>query len=397
MADRFTKIILRTGKEQSLLRFHPWVFSGAIKKIEGEVKEGDIVKVYDAKGQFLATGHYQPGTIAVRVFSFEDVTPGQAFWTDKVRRAFVYRQRIGLAGSVNTNVFRLVNAEGDYFPGLVADFYNGTLVLQMHSVGMYLLQDILVNAFREVLGSGLKTVFNKSEATLPFRAEVPKSNGYLFGTGDGELEVQENGLRFLVDIQQGQKTGFFIDQRENRKLLKHFSGDHDVLNMFGYTGGFSVYALSGGAGKVVSVDSSGPAIALTRRNVELNGFGLTNHEAVEADAFEYLKNATNAFDLIVLDPPAFAKHNEALHQALKGYQRLNAMAIDAIRPGGVLFTFSCSQVVSRLHFRQAVFGAAAQSKRKVRILHQLTQPPDHPVDICHPEGEYLKGLVLYVE
>ena len=396
---QFPNIILKPGKEQSLLRFHPWIFSGAIQKIEGEANDGEVMRVLDNRRSFLAWGHYQPGSIAVRVFSFEEAEPDQVFWTRKIQKAWDYRRQLGIAGTSETNVFRLINAEGDYIPSLVADYYNGTLVLQMHSAGIYRSLTFLIIAFREVLGDSLNAIYNKSESTLPFRAKIEKTNGFVYASEKSEdnLIITENGLKFKVNVAEGQKTGFFIDQRDNRRLLKTFSKDRDVLNMFGYTGGFSVYALAGEANKVDTVDSSASAIGLARENVEMNFGEQAAHRAIEADAFDFLKSTMNRYDLIVLDPPAFAKHNAALHNALKGYQRLNAMAIEAVRPGGVIFTFSCSQVVSRMHFRQAVFGAAAQVKRKVRILLHLNQPPDHPIDICHPEGEYLKGLVLYVE
>jgi 23S rRNA (cytosine1962-C5)-methyltransferase len=395
----FPTLTLKRGKEQSILRFHPWIFSGAIYKADTEPEDGDIVRICDNSNNFLAYAHYQPGSISARIFSFLDIVPDENFWRNKVENAWKLRNKLGFNQEAQTNVFRFINAEGDYFPSLIADYYNGTLVMQMHSTGMFRMREMFVKLFKEVLADELESVFNKSENTLPSRSNLPRENSFLLGPEPhiSQLLVNENGLKFKVDISEGQKTGFFIDQRDNRELLKHYSNGKNVLNMFGYTGGFSVYALAGGANLVHTVDGSRPAIEGARENVSLNFSESVNHEAFDADAFEFLKTAKDKYDIIILDPPAFAKHNEALHNALKGYQRLNAMAFEAIKPGGIVFTFSCSQVVSRLHFRQAVFGAAAQAKRKVRILYQLSQPADHPVDICHPEGEYLKGLVLYVE
>ena len=392
-------LTLKRGKEQSILRFHPWIFSGAIYSASPEPEDGDIVKIHDSNHNFLAYAHYQPGSIAARIFSFEDILPNENYWLKKIQNAWKLRNKLGFNQGSQTNVFRLINAEGDYFPSLIADYYNGTLVLQFHSTGMYRMRDTLVKLFKEVLADELESVFDKSENTLPGRSNLPRENSFVLGgeTQNHTISVVENGLKFKLDISEGQKTGFFIDQRENRELLRKYSAGRDTLNMFGYTGGFSVYALAGGANLVHTVDGSRPAIEMARENISLNFPGTNMHEAFDADAFEFLKNAGGKYDLVILDPPAFAKHNEALHNALKGYQRLNAMAFEAIRPGGIVFTFSCSQVVSRLHFRQAVFGAAAQAKRKVRVLHQLSQPADHPIDLAHPEGEYLKGLVLFVE
>jgi len=395
MADKIAKIILKPGKEQSLKRFHPWVFSGAIGKSEGKLEEGDPVNVYSAEGEFLAMGHCQIGSIAVRILSFESVIPDFDFWKMKIEKAWNFRKSIGITENTETNVFRLVHAEGDGMPGLIVDYYNGTAVIQMHTVGMFLVREMLVKALRDVLGDRLKAVYNKSAKSLPFKADI-SSDEYLFGEG-GETEVLENGLRFRVDWLEGQKTGFFIDQRENRQLVQHFAQNRDVLNMFCYIGGFSFYAMKGGARLVHSVDSSAKAIELTNHNVELNFSGDNRHEAFAADAFEYMRNIKDKYDLIVLDPPAFAKHRDAVHQALQAYKRINTRAFEQIRSGGIVFTFSCSQVVSKEKFREAVFSAAAISGRNVRILHQLTQPADHPVNIYHPEGEYLKGLVLYVE
>ena len=396
MAGIFAKFFLKPGKEQSLKRFHPWVFSGAIEKAEGKPQEGDLVNVYSANGEFLAMGHCQIGSIAMRVLSFEEVIPDFDFWKMKIEKAWNLRKSIGMADNTETNVFRLVHAEGDGMPGLIVDYYNGTAVIQIHNVGMYLVREMLVKALKEVLGERLKAVYDKSEKSLPFKADISSKDGYLLGEGV-ETEVLENGLRFKVDWLEGQKTGFFIDQRENRLLVQQFAQNRDVLNMFCYTGGFSFYAMKGGARLVHSVDSSAKAIELTNQNVQLNFAGDTRHEAFAADAFEFMRNIKDKYDLIILDPPAFAKHRDAVHQALQAYKRINTRAFEQIRSGGIVFTFSCSQVVSKEKFREAVFSAAAISGRNVRILHQLTQPADHPVNIYHPEGEYLKGLVLYVE
>ncbi len=396
MPENFTKIVLKSGKDQSLKRFHPWIFSGAIKKIYGPLNEGDLVVVYSNKDEFLGIGHYQIGSIAVRIVSFKETVPDYEFWKNKIERAWDLRKSLGFTENEETNVFRLIHAEGDGMPGLIADFYNGTVVLQMHSVGMFLIRKDLEKALQEVLKEKLKSVYDKSSKTLPFKADINPVDEYLFGENH-EIEVLENGLKFKVDWEDGQKTGFFIDQRENRKLVQEYAKNRDVLNMFCYTGGFSFYALKGGARLVHSVDSSARAIDLTNENVELNFSGDKRHEAIVADGFEYLKNIQDKYDLIILDPPAFAKHRDTLPQALKGYKRINTRAFEQIRSGGVLFTFSCSQVVSKEKFREAVFSAAAIAGRNVRILHQLTQPTDHPVNIYHPESEYLKGLVLYVE
>jgi 23S rRNA (cytosine1962-C5)-methyltransferase len=396
MAEVIAKIFLKPGKEQSLKRFHPWVFSGAIGKSEGNPEEGDVVNVYSADGEFLAMGHCQIGSIAVRILSFEEVYPDHDFWKMKIEKAWNLRKSIGITENAETNVFRLVHAEGDGMPGLIVDFYNGTAVIQMHTVGMFLVREMLVKALKNIVGEQLKAVYDKSAKTLPFKADISSEDGYLLGEG-GETEVLENGLRFKVDWLEGQKTGFFIDQRENRLLVQHFSKNRDVLNMFCYTGGFSFYAMKGGARLVHSVDSSAKAIELTNQNVQLNFAGDTRHEAFAADAFEFMRNIKDKYDLIILDPPAFAKHRDAVHQALQAYKRINTRAFEQIRSRGIVFTFSCSQVVSKEKFREAVFSAAAISGRNVRILHQLTQPADHPVSIYHPEGEYLKGLVLYVE
>lgn len=390
------KIYLKPKKEESLLRFHPWVFSGAIQGMERKPEEGDLVEVYSSDNRFLAIGHYQIGSIAVRVLSFEKRPIDHQFWIDRIRSAYQLRCILGLANTPNNNTFRLIHGEGDALPGLVIDMYANTAVMQAHSVGMHKCRMEIAVALKEVVGDALQNIYYKSETTLPYKADLNSENGYLLGQDVDDIAL-ENGLKFYVDWQKGQKTGFFVDQRENRKLLEHYAKDRSVLNMFCYTGGFSFYAMRGGAKLVHSVDSSAKAISLTNRNVELNFPGDLRHEAYAEDAFKYLERMGSNYDLIILDPPAFAKHKDVLRNALQGYRKLNAIAFEKIKPGGILFTFSCSQVVSKENFRLAVFSAAAQSKRNVRILHQLTQPADHPVNIYHPEGEYLKGLVLYVE
>lgn len=394
--SKFSKVVLKKGKEESILRFHPWIFSGAIDRIEGAVEEGDVVVVLASDDRFLGIGHSAIGSIAVRIFSFHDITPDLTFWRQKFQSAYNLRARIGLTMRKGTNVFRLIHGEGDGMPGLIVDFYNGTAVLQAHTVGMWLIRDLLTEAMKLVLGDNLNAVYDKSAKTLPFKASIEPVDGYLYG-GHTTREVMEDGNRFLVDWEEGQKTGFFVDQRENRKLLSEYAFGKDVLNMFCYTGGFSFSAMQGGANLVHSVDSSAKAIELTNENVELNFPGDKRHEAFIADAFDFMKDINDKYDLIILDPPAFAKHKNVLNQALQGYKKLNTRAFQQIRPGGVLFTFSCSQVVTKTNFREAVFSAAAISRRNVRILHQLSQPGDHPINIYHPEGEYLKGLVLYVE
>ena len=387
------QVYLKRGKEESLLRFHPWVFSGAIHHLDDGIEEGDVVRVVSEKGVFIAVGHYQQGSISVRVLTFNDVEIDDAFWHSRIQSALNMRQDIGLANSSNTNAFRLVHGEGDLLPGLIIDVYDKTTVMQAHSIGMHMSRHAIAKALAEVMKGRIENIYYKSETTLPF---MEPENGFLLGNSDDNIAI-ENGLRFYVDWLRGQKTGFFVDQRENRALLEKYAKGKRVLNMFCYTGGFSFYAMRGGAQLVHSVDSSAKAIELTRRNVELNFPGDPRHEAFCEDAFKYLDSSSHTYDLIILDPPAFAKHRGALHNALKGYTRLNEKAFEKIEKGGILFTFSCSQVVSKDHFRNAVFTAAAQAKRKVRILHQLHQPADHPINIYHPEGEYLKGLVLYVE
>lgn len=392
-----TKIIrLKKGKEESLKRFHPWIFSGAIHQIDDGIVEGDIVKVFTFDKQFIAIGHYQIGSIAVRVLSFRDVEIDQAFWSARLRAALDMRVAIGVADNLQNNTYRLVHGEGDLLPGLIIDCYGKTAVMQAHSVGMHLVKEQICQALQDVMGARIDSVYYKSETTLPFKAELGQQDEFLYGGSEDNIAV-ENGLKFHVDWLKGQKTGFFIDQRENRSLLEQYAEGRSVLNMFCYTGGFSVYAMRGNAQLVHSVDSSAKAVELTKQNIDLNFPSDSRHAAFCEDAFKYLDEHDAQYDLIVLDPPAFAKHRAALHNALKGYIRLNVKGFERIKPGGILFTFSCSQVVTKENFRNAVFTAAAQAGRKVRILHQLHQPADHPINIYHPEGEYLKGLVLYVE
>lgn len=392
-----TKTIqLKKGKEESLKRFHPWIFSGAILRMDEGIEEGELVKVVTFHREFIAIGHYQIGSIAVRVLSFRDITIDQEFWKSRLKAALNMRITIGIADNPTNNTYRLVHGEGDLLPGLIIDCYGKTAVMQAHSVGMHLERLPICEALRSVMGSRIEHVFYKSETTLPFKAELGQQDGFLYGGSDDNMAI-ENGLKFHVDWLKGQKTGFFVDQRENRTLLEKYAQNRSVLNMFCYTGGFSVYAMRGGAKLVHSVDSSAKAVELTNANIELNFPSDARHEAFCDDAFKYLDAHDAQYDLVVLDPPAFAKHRAALRNALKGYTRLNVKGFERIKPGGILFTFSCSQVVTKENFRNAVFTAAAQAKRKVRILHQLHQPADHPINIYHPEGEYLKGLVLYVE
>ena len=392
----YRKVYLKKGKEESLKRFHPWIFSGAIQSTEGELEEGEVVRVITAGGEFIAVGHYQIGSIAVRVLSFSDVTIDDEFWSSRLRSAFRMRQSIGIVDNPHNNTYRLVHGEGDNIPGLVIDVYGDTAVMQAHSVGIHQQRLAIARCLVEVAGDRVKNVYYKSETTLPYKADLGQEDGFIVGGSDDNVAM-ENGLKFHVDWLKGQKTGFFVDQRENRSLLERFAQGKKVLNMFCYTGGFSFYAMRGGAELVHSVDSSAKAIELTTRNVEMNFPGDKRHEAYCEDAFKYLDRMGDRYDLIILDPPAFAKHRGALHNALKGYTRLNLKAFEKIQKGGILFTFSCSQVVTKDNFRNAVFTAAALAGRKVRILHQLHQPADHPINIFHPEGEYLKGLVLYVE
>ena len=392
-----TKTIqLKKGKEESLKRFHPWIFSGAILRMDDGIEEGELVKVVTFNREFIAIGHYQIGSIAVRILSFRDITIDQEFWKSRLKAALNMRIAIGIADNPTNNTYRLVHGEGDLLPGLIIDCYGKTAVMQAHSVGMHVERQAICEALRSVMGNRIEHVFYKSETTLPFKAELGQQDGFLYGGSDDNVAI-ENGLKFHVDWLKGQKTGFFVDQRENRTLLEKYAQNRSVLNMFCYTGGFSVYAMRGGAKLVHSVDSSAKAVELTNANIELNFPSDARHAAFCDDAFKYLDAHDAQYDLVVLDPPAFAKHRAALRNALKGYTRLNVKGFERIKPGGILFTFSCSQVVTKENFRNAVFTAAAQAKRKVRILHQLHQPADHPINIYHPEGEYLKGLVLYVE
>jgi 23S rRNA (cytosine1962-C5)-methyltransferase len=389
------KIVLKSGKEQSLRRFHPWVFSGAIKKMYGNPVEGDLVDVYDNKDTFLAVGHYQPSSIAVRILSFKEETPDIDFFREKIKSAIEYRKAIGILANPQLNVFRLIHGEGDGLPGLIVDFYNGVAVMQMHSIGFYRIRNEIASILAEALENRISAVYDKSEGTIPHMSGITAINEFLFGNSEPVIVI-ENGYKFKIDWTTGQKTGFFIDQRENRKLLEKYTEGRSVLNMFGYTGGFSVYAMKNAA-LVHTVDSSFTAIELANENIKLNYGDDKRHESFQVDAFDYLNHIKDQYDLIILDPPAFAKHNNVLANALQGYKRLNIKAIEQIKPGGIIFTFSCSQVVTKENFRKSVFAAAANTGRSVRILHQMSQPPDHPVNIYHPESEYLKGLVIYVE
>lgn len=402
------KVILRKGREESLKRFHPWVFSGAVAEIQGSPAEGDIVGVYSSDGSFLAAGHYQIGSIAVRILSFDENINNPDFWKIMIERAFLVRVAAGLASPLSdgevggdTDCYRLVHGEGDNLPGLIVDYYNGVCVMQAHSAGMFRSRKQICDALVSLYGDGLKAVYDKSSGTVPFKAGLNPVDGYLYkkeGFDDAGFTVREHGHSFVVDWTEGQKTGFFLDQRENRALVEKFAKDRNVLNLFCYTGGFSIYALAGGAAHVDSVDSSKKAMSLVDRNVALNGFSPDSHTSLCCDAIDYLKSVPEGkYDLMIVDPPAFAKHRGALNNALRAYQRLNAAAISKVAPGGIVFTFSCSQVVDKEAFALAVFSAAAQCRRSVRILDRLNQPADHAVNIYHPEGEYLKGLLLYVE
>ena len=402
------KVILRKGREESLKRFHPWVFSGAVAEIQGSPAEGDIVGVYSSDGSFLAAGHYQIGSIAVRILSFDENVNNPDFWKIMIERAFLVRVAAGLASPLSdgevggdTDCYRLVHGEGDNLPGLIVDYYNGVCVMQAHSAGMFRSRKQICDALVSLYGDGLKAVYDKSSGTVPFKAGLNPVDGYLYkkeGFDDAGFTVREHGHSFVVDWTEGQKTGFFLDQRENRALVEKFAKDRNVLNLFCYTGGFSIYALAGGAAHVDSVDSSKKAMSLVDRNVALNGFSPDSHTSLCCDAIDYLKSVPEGkYDMMIVDPPAFAKHRGALNNALRAYQRLNAAAISKVAPGGIVFTFSCSQVVDKEAFALAVFSAAAQCRRSVRILDRLNQPADHAVNIYHPEGEYLKGLLLYVE
>ena len=382
------------------MRRHPWIFSGAIDRIESDEEtliEGEIVNVYSHKGDFLACGHYQIGSIAVRILSFEQEAIDAAWWSDRIASAYDVRRTLGVTNSPSTTCYRLVHGEGDSLPGLVVDIYGTTAVVQCHSVGMYRSRQAIAEAIVKVFDGAITAVYDKSAQTVPFKANLNPVDGYLYGSAEKDNVVLENGHSFLVNWEEGQKTGFFIDQRFNRELVERYAAGRTVLNTFCYTGGFSVYALAGGAKEVCSIDASEKAVRLADANVALNFGADAPHTSLACDAVEYLKNIGDKYDMIILDPPAFAKHHKVLGNAMQGYKRLNARALSQIKSGGILFTFSCSQAVSKELFRTTVFTAAAIAGRKVRILHQLTQPTDHPINIYHPEGEYLKGLVLYVE
>jgi len=390
------KVILKAGKEQSILRFHPWIFSGAIKSVSTMPSDGQLVDIWSANGKFLATGHFASGSIAVRILSFQPVEVDDKFWVNRISDALDRRKTIGLYPNSTTNIFRLINGEGDALPGLIIDIYGATAVMQCHSAGMYLAREAIADAIMRVLPETISAVYDKSSGTLPFREKFNPTDGYIVGSENTSVQCLEHGNRYHISWAEGQKTGFFIDQRENRLLLQGYSKGKSVLNAFAYTGGFSVSALKGGATEVITVDSSTLAVTAANQNVELNFGANAPHTGIAMDAFEYLRTCNRNFDIIVLDPPAFAKHNDALRNALQAYKRLNLAAVRRLNPGGLLFTFSCSQVVSKTDFRNAVFSAAVISGRQVSILHQLTQPADHPINIYHPEGEYLKGLVLSV-
>ena len=399
----YKTIYLKKGKEDSLTRKHPWIFSGAISRCDDNMEEGEVVRVISGKGDFIAIGHWQIGSIAIRVLSFNDVAIDGEFYENKLSIALDVRKSIGLLRGGNNidekninTTYRLVHGEGDGLPGLVIDMYDGTAVMQAHSIGMHVHRHIIAESLKKVMGEELKAVYYKSETTLPFKADLGQENGFLIGKSTNDV-AHENGLKFHIDWLKGQKTGFFIDQRDNRALLEQYSKGRRVLNMFCYTGGFSVYSMRGGAELVHSVDSSSKAVELVNKNIALNFPGDTRHQAFAADAFKFLDEMASNYDLVILDPPAFAKHRDALKQALRGYTKLNAKAMEKMPNGSILFTFSCSQAVNKEQFRTAIFAAALQTGRQIRILHQLHQPADHPININHPEGEYLKGLVVYLE
>lgn len=399
----YKTIYLKKGKEDSLTRKHPWIFSGAINRFDDNMEEGDVVRVISGKGDFIAIGHWQIGSIAVRVLSFDDIQINGEFYENKLSVALDVRRSIGLLrggddiDEKNRNTtYRLVHGEGDGLPGLVIDIYDGTAVMQAHSIGMHVQRHIIAESLKKIMGDELKAVYYKSETTLPFKADLGQENGFLIGKSTNDI-AHENGLKFHIDWLKGQKTGFFVDQRDNRSLLEQYSNGRRVLNMFCYTGGFSVYSMRGGAELVHSVDSSSKAVELVNKNIALNFPDDTRHQAFAADAFKFLDEMASNYDLVILDPPAFAKHRDALKQALRGYTKLNAKAMEKMPKGSILFTFSCSQAVNKEQFRTAIFAAALQTGRQIRILHQLHQPADHPININHPEGEYLKGLVVYLE
>ena len=397
MNQNRVKFFLKKDKEESLKRFHPWIFSGAISKVEGEPIEGDMVDVYNHSGEYVAQGHCQIGSISIRVLSFKQEVIDQQWWNNRVLAAYQMRQSLSIGTDDSTNAYRLIHGEGDLLPGLIVDIYASNAVIQAHSVGMYLEKEKICEAIKSVYGDIIISIYDKSSSTLPFNADIAAIDGYVYGSGVTPTVVYENGLKFNIDWNKGQKTGFFLDQRDNRALVQHYSKGKKVLNTFCYTGGFSVYAIAGGATEVDSVDSSARAVELCDENIKLNFGDDVAHTGIVADALDHIKDLGKTYDLIILDPPAFAKHRKVLPNALKGYRRINAQAIRQIAKGGILFTFSCSQAVSKDQFRNSVFSAAAMANRNVKILHQLTQPADHPVNIYHPEGEYLKGLVVYVE
>jgi 23S rRNA (cytosine1962-C5)-methyltransferase len=390
------KVILKQNRDQSIRRLHPWVFSGAIQKLEGDLQNGDWAEVLDSKHNTLGYGHYQVGSISVRMLSFDSAPPAKTFWDQKLQQAQIQRASCGLPRA-STTAYRLIHGEGDGLPGLIVDMYQGVAVVQAHSAGMHTNRMNISESLQRVFKSDLDAVYYKSLSTLPGNLRDESQNGYLFGMSAVPHVVLEHDLKFYIDWEAGQKTGFFLDQRENRKLLAEFAPGKKVLNTFCYTGGFSVYALKAGAEFVHSIDASQKAIDLTKKNIELNGFDSGVNQCIAADTFEFIKDKHHQYDVIILDPPAFAKHRDARHQAIKGYQRLNAEAIKIVKPGGLIFTFSCSQVVDRDLFYNTVVSSAIQAGRNAKVLHQLTQPADHPVSMFHPEGEYLKGLVLYIE
>lgn len=388
-----SKIVLKSGKEDSIKRFHPWVFSGAIN-LKEEIPDGEVVEVYSSSREYLGTGMYNSGTIAVRIYSNEKTNLDEDFWVAKIQRAYNYRKNLGLTDNQETNAYRLIHAEGDNLPGLIVDIYNDTAVMQAHTTGVHKYRQEIAKAIYKVYQGKVTTVFDKSEKTL-HKSDI-SSNSYLIGEPKKECIVKENGHQFVINWEEGQKTGFFLDQRDNRKLLGEYSKNRSVLNTFCYTGGFSVYALNSGATHVDSVDASKKAIELTDKNIELNNF-TENHNSYSEDVFNFFKNHEMSYDIIVLDPPAFAKHKSARHSAIMGYKRLNTEAMKRIKPNGILFTFSCSQVVDKYLFDSTIMSAAIQAGRSVKVMHHLSQPADHPVSIFHTEGEYLKGLVLYIE
>ena len=395
-SQQFPLVILKPKKEQSLKRFHPWIFSGAIQYIDREPEEGELVRVVSSQNEFLGIGHYQVGSITIRIVSFDDVEIDDNFWMKKIKNALNLRKKLGFLENEQTNVFRLIHGEGDGMPGLILDYYNKTVVFQAHSIGMYLIRKQLTRLLKIVLGDELHAVYDKSEKTLPFKAIINPKDGHLWGESTQTI-VREYGNAFKVDWAEGQKTGFFIDQRENRRLVRDYAKGRDVLNMFCYSGGFSFSAMRGGAKRVHSVDVSSKAIELTKENMAMNFEDDNRHEAFVADVFDFMRSIKDKYDLIILDPPAFAKHRGALRQALQAYKRLNARAFEQVKRGGLVFTFSCSQVIRKEQFREAVFSSAAISGRDIKLLEQLSQPADHPVNIYHPEGEYLKGFILYVD